>query len=89
MCESFRGHSLVVKTLVELGANTELIDANGWTPQDIAKACGHESIASFLRLKQKKQPASAPLKGNTPAKSAASQQARPALFSARCARMPA
>jgi hypothetical protein len=39
---------------MELGANAEIVDSNGWTAQDIAKACGHESIAIFIRLRQKK-----------------------------------
>jgi ankyrin repeat protein len=40
--------------LIELGANPDLEDLYGWTPHGIAKACGHDSIATFLRLKQKK-----------------------------------
>ncbi len=50
----FRGHAHIVHTLMELGANAELVDSNGWTAQEIAKACGHESIANFIRLRQRK-----------------------------------
>ncbi len=39
---------------MELGANSELVDSNGWTAHEIAKACGHESIANFIRLRQRK-----------------------------------
>jgi hypothetical protein len=50
----FRGHAHIVHTLMELGANTELVDSNGWTAHEIAKACGHESISNFIRLRQRK-----------------------------------
>jgi hypothetical protein len=45
---SDRGHSTVVRLLVERGANLNIQDVDGQAPLHYASSCGHQDIVTFL-----------------------------------------